>query len=121
MLNITLGVMGNLTDWQSFHTDVFEKQPVLITGGAGFIGSHLAHALNDLGTQVTVLDDLSGGGDPAALPPAVEFVKGSILDQSLLQNAPMAAVTSSTRPPSAPSHAASVIRPYTTTSTQTAP
>jgi nucleoside-diphosphate-sugar epimerase len=77
--------MGNLTDWQSLHTDVFEKQPVLITGGAGFIGSHLAHALNELGAQVTVLDDLSGGGNPAALPPAVEFVKGSILDQPLLQ------------------------------------
>ena len=31
-----------------------------------------------------MLDDLSGGGDPAALPARVEFVRGSILDQSLL-------------------------------------
>ncbi len=58
---------------------------VLVTGGAGFIGSHLSIALNSLGAEVTVLDDLSGGGDPAVLPEGVEFVRGSILDIPLVE------------------------------------
>ena len=56
----------------------------LVTGGAGFIGSHLSAALAAAGSDVTVLDDLTGGGDPAALPAGVRFVRGSILDQPLL-------------------------------------
>jgi len=77
--------MSSLTDWRKLHGGNFDRQAVLVTGGAGFIGSHLAAALHELGADVTVLDDLSGGGDPAALPKAVHFVKGSILDQPLLQ------------------------------------
>jgi nucleoside-diphosphate-sugar epimerase len=38
----------------------------------------------ELGSRVTVIDDLSGGGDPAALPPGARFVRGSILDKPLL-------------------------------------
>jgi UDP-glucose 4-epimerase len=62
----------------------FANQRVLVTGGAGFIGSHLAIALAQTGAEVTVLDDLSGGGDPAALPPEIHFVQGSILDLPLV-------------------------------------
>ena len=58
--------------------------PALVTGGAGFIGSHLSATLVDLGADVTVLDDLSAGGDPAALPAGVRFVRGSILDQAVV-------------------------------------
>jgi nucleoside-diphosphate-sugar epimerase len=72
-------------DWKNLHGDFFARQPILVTGGAGFIGSHLAIALQTLGAKITVLDDLTGGGDPSSLPPDIEFVKGSILDQSLLQ------------------------------------
>lgn len=56
----------------------------LITGGAGFIGSHVAkHCLN-LGHEVTVLDDLSGGFEDH-LPEGVRFIKGSITDEVLVQ------------------------------------
>ncbi len=72
-------------DWARFPLSHLKGQRVLVTGGAGFIGSHLTWALVSLGCQTTVLDDLSGGGDPAALPPAAKFVKGSILDQPTVE------------------------------------
>src|SRR5205809_391246 len=75
---------SSLTDWRSLHGDFFSGRRALVTGGAGFIGSHLANALSQLGATVTVLDDLCGGGDPSALPTAVKFHKGSILDEPLL-------------------------------------
>lgn len=77
--------MAQITDWRKLHGNAFDSKTVLITGGAGFIGSHLAIALHHLGAKVTVLDDLSGGGDPAALPPGIQFVRGSILDQPVLR------------------------------------
>jgi UDP-glucose 4-epimerase len=51
----------------------------LVTGGAGFIGSHVADHLIQMGHQVVVLDDLSGGYEEN-VPRNAEFVKGSILD-----------------------------------------
>ena len=57
----------------------------LITGGAGFIGSHLADILVQLGAQVIVLDDLSGGTRDNLLTfSQVEFVHGSILNYDLV-------------------------------------
>ncbi|HUQ96807.1 MAG TPA: NAD-dependent epimerase/dehydratase family protein, partial [Chitinophagaceae bacterium] len=55
----------------------------LITGGAGFIGSHVARHCLALGHTVVVLDDLSGGFEDH-LPEGVQFVQGSITDQDLL-------------------------------------
>jgi nucleoside-diphosphate-sugar epimerase len=73
------------TDWQSLHGNHFAEAQVLITGGAGFIGSHLAHALTSLGAHVCVIDDLVGGSrENLAELPKVKFVQGSILDQTLL-------------------------------------
>jgi UDP-glucose 4-epimerase len=55
----------------------------LITGGAGFIGHHLANRLIALGHHVRVIDDLSAG-DPSALDPQVLFTRGDVRDQPKL-------------------------------------
>ncbi|RMG27650.1 MAG: NAD-dependent epimerase/dehydratase family protein [Bacteroidetes bacterium] len=55
----------------------------LVTGGAGFIGSHVAKHCLALGHQVVVLDDLSGGFEDH-LPEGVIFVKGSVYDHELV-------------------------------------
>ncbi|MBK7642407.1 MAG: SDR family oxidoreductase [Planctomycetes bacterium] len=54
----------------------------LVTGGAGFIGSHICEALHARGDRVRVLDDLSSGRleNLAPLGDAVEFVRGSLVD-----------------------------------------
>lgn len=57
----------------------------LVTGGAGFIGSHVAEHLVRRGHQVVVLDDLSGGFREN-VPSGTTFVQGSILDVPLLTN-----------------------------------
>lgn len=57
----------------------------LVTGGAGFIGSHVAEHLLRIGHDVVVLDDLSGGFVDN-VPKGAELVKGSILDHSLIEN-----------------------------------
>ena len=54
---------------------------VLVTGGAGYIGSHMVHALVDAGERVVVLDDLSTGFD-WALPQGASFVVGDAGDQT---------------------------------------
>lgn len=55
----------------------------LVTGGAGFIGSHVAERLLRRGHRVVVLDDLSGGY-PDNVPHGATFVRGSILDHDLI-------------------------------------
>jgi UDP-glucose 4-epimerase len=55
---------------------------ILVTGGAGYIGSHMVHALLDAGERVTVLDNLSTGFR-WAVPRHAEFVAGDTGDASL--------------------------------------
>ena len=61
---------------------------VLVTGGAGFIGSHLVDSLLAQGCEVWALDDLSTGRlenlNEASANPAFHFVEGSILDTELV-------------------------------------
>jgi len=57
---------------------------VLVTGGAGFIGSHVAESLINHGHQVVVLDDLTGGFKENIVSGA-EFVEGSITDTKLVE------------------------------------
>ena len=60
-----------------------QKLPVLVTGGAGYIGSHAVLALLDQGWPVTVIDNLSTGFD-WAVPTAAKLVVGDIADRDLL-------------------------------------
>jgi UDP-glucose 4-epimerase len=61
------------------------QETVLVTGGAGFIGSHISEELVGSGYRVIVLDDLSGGFE-SNVPKGATFVKGSITDYALLEN-----------------------------------
>ena len=54
----------------------------IVTGGAGYIGSHVVRALADAGLTPVVLDDLSSGV-ASFVPEGVPFVQGSILDRDL--------------------------------------
>ncbi|MGW5098595.1 UDP-glucose 4-epimerase GalE [Streptomyces nodosus] len=56
----------------------------LITGGAGYIGAHVARAMVAEGESVLVLDDLSSG-EPTRLPEGIGLVQGSVLDGELLK------------------------------------
>jgi UDP-glucose 4-epimerase len=58
----------------------------MITGGAGYIGSHVVKAMTEAGERVVVFDDLSTG-DPARLPASVPFERGTVLDRAALDRA----------------------------------
>jgi UDP-glucose 4-epimerase len=59
------------------------KVPVLVTGGAGYIGSHAVLALLDAGWRVAVVDDLSNGSRDV-VPDGVPFFEGSVADRALV-------------------------------------
>ena len=59
------------------------NSPVLVTGAAGFIGSHVAAHLLKSGHRVIGLDDLSGGFEDH-VPAGVRFIRGSINDEGLV-------------------------------------
>ncbi|ULH16504.1 UDP-glucose 4-epimerase GalE [Deinococcus sp. KNUC1210] len=59
---------------------------ILVTGGAGYIGSHTVRALLGAGHSVVVLDNLSSG-HAQALPKGVPLVKADLLDQAAVQEA----------------------------------
>jgi len=66
-----------------------ETLRVLVTGGAGFIGSHLVKALVKAGHQVRVLDNLSTGSieNLADVLNAIEFVRGDVSDYGAVESA----------------------------------
>lgn len=56
----------------------------LVTGGAGYIGSHVVHAFGQAGLDAVVIDDLSSG-HASFVPADVPFIEGTILDTDLLR------------------------------------
>ena len=57
----------------------------LVTGGAGYIGSHVVAALREAAIEPVVIDDLSSGFEQF-VPDGVAFARGSILDQQLVED-----------------------------------
>src|SRR3954463_10639252 len=60
------------------------KPNVLVTGGAGYVGSHAVLALKDAGWSVAVIDDLSNGSREG-VPEGVAFHEGDIADRALVE------------------------------------
>jgi len=60
--------------------------PILVTGGAGYIGSHTVRLLASQGRKIVVLDNLVFGHERAIVDPGVELVVGDVGDQQLLHS-----------------------------------
>ena len=64
----------------------FQNKKVLVTGGAGFVGSNLVNALVREGARVTVLDDLfTGRKENIAVLKEIEFIEGTVTDYDLVE------------------------------------
>ncbi len=61
----------------------------LVTGGAGFIGSHIVERLVGMGERVRILDNFSSGGleNLRGIEDRVEVILGDLLDQAVIQKA----------------------------------
>lgn len=73
-------------------SSAFTPSNILVTGGAGFIGSHCARRLLGMGCKVTILDEFNDYYNPAikraniaALGPQVKVIEGNITDAALLE------------------------------------
>jgi len=82
-----------IIDWATLHGKAFAGRRALVTGGAGFIGSHLARALLTLDADVTILDDFSGSDRAAVDALARDFgsklrvVEATVLDRDAMVDA----------------------------------
>jgi len=67
----------------------YRGKKVLVTGGCGFIGSHLVHRLVELGADVTILDDLSGGflENIQIIKDKVTFLRNTVVDKDVCREA----------------------------------
>lgn len=77
--------MADQNESQKERHQMTSRPKSLVTGGAGFIGSHVAEWLVNMGHDVIVLDDLSGGFIEN-VPTGAKFVKGSVQDSELVND-----------------------------------
>ena len=78
-------MQSDLTNLTNDSPDSPDSPAAFLTGGAGYIGAHVALALRDAGWKVVVLDNLSTGQREGVLPAAV-FYEGEIGDAALLDS-----------------------------------
>lgn len=87
---ICAGCASGLTEervFEFYFREAFmsNSSPILVTGGAGYIGSHTVRLLASQGHKVVVLDNLVFGHERAILDPGVELVVGDVGDQTLVR------------------------------------
>jgi UDP-glucose-4-epimerase GalE len=61
------------------------SQAILVTGGLGFVGSHVARLVHETGRRVIILDNQSGGARPA-LPASIRMVQGDVGDRKFVSD-----------------------------------
>jgi len=78
-----------MSRWLEGHAAAYAGASVCVTGGAGFIGSHIVDALDQLGAKVTVIDDLSNGrrANLDKVCDRIRMIEASILDGERLAQA----------------------------------
>ena len=83
ILTITLSISPVSKERQEAMKQFYTNLPVLITGGCGFIGSHIAETLVNLGAKVTIVDNLATGSldNIATFKDKVTFINKSIIDK----------------------------------------
>ena len=60
---------------------------ILITGGCGFLGSEISSQLNDLGANITILDNLSSGNEEYIQSLTnVKLIKGDVTDEATVES-----------------------------------
>ncbi len=73
-------------DWIAAHKFMTTKNMILVTGGAGYIGSHTVRLLAAQGLRIVVLDNMVYGHEEAIVDDAVQLVRGDIGDHTLLRS-----------------------------------
>jgi UDP-glucose 4-epimerase len=72
-----------MIDYSNLLRQSFEGRTVLVTGGAGFVGSQVSARLIKLGAQVIILDDFTTGREEL-VPAGAELVRASVTDGALV-------------------------------------
>ncbi len=86
LYGITINIQADIKE--SMH-QYYKDKKVLVTGGCGFIGSHLVEKLVSYGAHVTILDDLSTGSleNIQSCKDKIFFIQGSITDKEVCRSA----------------------------------